>query len=437
MSIYRVTPKRGKWIVIRKEDRKTISDRPFATKTEAKAFMANLEAAAAAKENKINQVATGGITFVFAFKDFAEAKKNEHQESQGIRQTSANRYDTTFRLRILKYLKGPNRIDENINDEDVLLSEFGNKHMKSLLMKAADDNVPYRTLINTVKDIKYFLREANADGLSPNMSMTTFKADKFGYIKPKDDNQRYGKEVEILDDAKILQMLIHLKSEFGKNTSSTNTFAIVCLLFLFGLRASELSALKKASVDLVKMLLHVKGTYIPAEGGYLNQTKNRGSRRSIPIDANAAKFLTEWLEYLDKNYKYSIWLLPSNKGNGPLGYKYINAHIWKAYAAMGLADITCKRDGHVVINSSPLKGSPTKMFRHRLASHLIAAMNKFGVLSQNQVKSIVGHTQFSTTAGIYGNKLVAMSNQARSEVAVAKETATNADLISQVISKNN
>ena len=46
-------------------------------------------------------------------------------------------------------------------------------------------------------------------------------------------------------------------------------------------------------------------------------------------------------------------------------------------------------------------------------------------------------TQFSTTAGIYGNKLVAMSNQARSEVAAAKETATNADLISQVISKNN
>ena len=67
----------------------------------------------------------------------------------------------------------------------------------------------------------------------------------------------------------------------------------------------------------------------------------------------------------------------------------------------------------------------------------LAAMNKFGVLSQNQVKSIVGHTQFSTTAGIYGNKLVAMSNQARSEVAAAKETATNADLISQVISKNN
>ena len=426
MSIYRVTPKRGKWIVLRKADRKTMSNFPFATKTEAKQFMANLDAAEAVKENKINQVAVGGLRFVDAFANFAEAKKNENSADKGIRQSSANRYDTTYRLRIKKYM-----------DHNVLLSEFGNKHMKEFLIAASDDGVPYKSLINTVKDIKYFLREANADGLNPNMSMTTFQAHKFGYIKPKDDDARFTKEVEILDDAKILQMLVHLKSEFGKNTNSTNTFAIVCLLFLFGLRASELSALKKANVDLKNMLLHVKGVYIPSEGGYLNQTKNRGSRRSIPIDANAAKFLTEWLEYLEENYKYSIWLLPSDRGNGPLGYKYINAHIWKAYAAMGLADITVRRDGHVVINSSPLKGSPTKMFRHRLASHLIAAMNKFGVLSQNQVKSIVGHTQFSTTAGIYGNKLVAMSNQARSEVAAAKETATNADLISQVISKNN
>ena len=436
MSIYRITEKRGKWIVLRRSDRKTVSDKPLANKTEAKNLVKQLEAKLAAEENKRKRVDLKGVKFLDAFYKFAEAKKNEHQASQGIRQTSANRYETTFRLRLKKYLNGPNLIDENItNDEDVLLSDFGNQHMKSFLMKASDDGVPYKTLNNTVKDIKYFLREANADGLNPNMSMTTFQVHKFGYIKPKDDDQRYGKEVEILDDAKILKMLIKLKSEFGRNTNSTNTFAIVCLLFLFGLRASELSALKKANVDLIKMLLHVKGTYIPAEGGYLNQTKNRGARRSIPIDKNAAQFLTEWLEYLDENYKYSVWLLPSDRGNGPLGYKYINAHIWKAYAAMGLADITCKRDGHVVINSSPLKGSPTKMFRHRLASHLIAAMNKFGVLSQNQVKSIVGHTQFSTTAGIYGNKLVAMSNQARSEVAVAKETATNADLISQVISK--
>ena len=104
MSIYRVTPKRGKWIVLRKEDRKTMSNFPFATKTEAKQFMANLDAAEAVKENKINQVAVNGLRFVDAFANFAEAKKNENSADKGIRQSSANRYDTTYRLRIKKYM---------------------------------------------------------------------------------------------------------------------------------------------------------------------------------------------------------------------------------------------------------------------------------------------------------------------------------------------
>jgi len=39
-------------------------------------------------------------------------------------------------------------------DHNVLLSEFGNKHMKEFLIAASDDGVPYKSLINTVKDIK-------------------------------------------------------------------------------------------------------------------------------------------------------------------------------------------------------------------------------------------------------------------------------------------
>ena len=72
--------------------------------------------------------------------------KNENQSDHGIRQASANRYDTTYRLRIAKYM-----------DHNVLLSEFGNKHMKEFLIAACDDGVPYKSLINAVKDIKYFL----------------------------------------------------------------------------------------------------------------------------------------------------------------------------------------------------------------------------------------------------------------------------------------
>ena len=35
-----------------------------------------------------------------------------------------------------------------------------------------------------------------------------------------------------------------------------------------------------------------------AKGKYINKTKNRGSKRSIPIDEFAAKFLEIWLYFL-------------------------------------------------------------------------------------------------------------------------------------------
>ena len=438
-KIYRVTPKKhGKkktWIVQRCADRKTIQS--FTLRSEANDEVLKLMGTAAYEKNKQNQAFDGGLKFIEAFKKFADDKLKEHQSDKGIRATSSRRYDTTFRLRISKYLKGPNKLDEDFMDEEVLLSEFSNKHMKSFLQKASDDGVPYATLINTVKDIKYFLREANADGLNPNMSMTTFKTAEYGYIKPKDHELIHGKDIVILDDEKIIEILASLRDDFGKSVDAANTFAIFALLFLFGLRAAELSGLKKVNVDFKQMKLHVKGVWITAEGGWLNQTKNRGSRRSIDIEKNgyAFKFLTQWLDYLETNHKYSIWLLPGIKGDGPLSYKYINAQVWKTYAKHGLADITVRKDGHVKIHESPLKGSPTKMFRHRKASMLIAAMNKYGELTQNQVKTIVGHTQFSTTAEIYGNKVLAMSKEARSKLAAANERATNADLISEVIDR--
>ena len=109
------------------------------------------------------------------------------------------------------------------------------------------------------------------------------------------------------------------------------------------------------------------------------------------------------------------------KGDGPLGYKYINSHVWKAYAKMGLAEIEVRKDGHVKIIKSPLKHYPTKVFRHRLGSSLIEAMHKYNELSKNQVKRIVGHTQFSTTAEIYGNKLLRGTPEERAALARAKE----------------
>ena len=417
MKIYRVTPKNKKWIVQKIDDRSTVSPHPFTKKLDAENCMFELMAA----EKKITiQEEQGGETVVEAFKEFAGWKIDQSDESNRITDHSMKRYDTEYRLRISKYM-----------DKKVLLSNFNIKDMENYLDACKAAEVPFKTMRKSVKDIKHFLRRMKAIGKDPNMDNEEFDILTYHKVVPHDDDLIYQKEVELIGDNKIKEILNEIFKGFGKDRNATNAFGIFCMLFLFGLRASELAGLKKDCVDFDNELLNIKGTWINQT--YYNKTKNRGSRRKIEMDNDSIKFLNVWMDHLDKNHKYSTWLFPGLKGDGPLSYKYINALVWKTYAKMGLAEIEVRRDGHVKIINSILKGQPTKMFRHRLASNLISAMAANPLLDQNRVKSIVGHTQFATTEKIYGNKII---DKDRKKVADAKAAANNNSLIPN-FSKNN
>ena len=410
MKIYRVTPKNKKWIVQKIDDRSTVSPHPFTKKADAENCMFELMAA----EKKITiQEEQGGETVVDAFKEFAGWKVDQSDESNRITDHSMKRYDTEYRLRISKYM-----------DKKVLLSNFNIKDMENYLDACKAAEVPFKTMRKSVKDIKHFLRRMKAIGKDPNMDNEEFDILTYHKVVPHDDDLIYQKEVELIGDNKIKEILNEIFKGFGKDRNSTNAFGIFCMLFLFGLRASELAGLKKDCVDFDNELLNIKGTWINQT--YYNKTKNRGSRRKIEMDNDSIKFLNVWMDHLEKNHKYSTWLFPGLKGDGPLSYKYINALMWKTYAKMGLAEIEVRRDGHVKIINSILKGQPTKMFRHRLASNLISAMAANPLLDQNRVKSIVGHTQFATTEKIYGNKII---DKDRKKVADAKAAANNNSLI--------
>ena len=410
MKIYRVTPKNGKWIVQKVSDRSTVSPHPFTKKSEAEDCMFKLIAA----DNKSTiQEQQGGQTVVEAFKEFASWKLDQSDESTRITDHSMKRYDTEYRLRISKYM-----------DHKVLLSNFNIQDMENYLDACKAAGVPFKTMRKSVKDIKHFLRRMKAIGKDPSMDNEEFDILTYHKVVPNDDDLLYRKEVDLIGDSQIKEILNKLYLEFNNDRHAANAFGIFCMLFLFGLRASELAGLKKDCVDFDNEELVIKGTWINQT--YYNRTKNRGSRRRIAMDENSIRFLNVWMDYLDKNNKYSSWLFPGLKGDGPLSYKYINALVWKTYAKMGLAQIDVRRDGHVKIISSPLKGHPTKIFRHRLASHLISAMNANPLLDKNRVKTILGHTQFSTTEGIYGNKLI---DKDRKKLADAKAAANNNSLI--------
>jgi len=416
-KIYRVTPKNNKWIIQRISDRATVSAKPFIKKTDAEDAMYAMEVSSQ-KSNKQD----GAITFVEAFKKFADWKLSLHSDNARVDYHSLQRYDTEYRQRISKYM-----------NKDVLLSDFNIVAMEEYLDNCKAAGVPFKTMRKSIKDIKHFLRRAKAVGLEPNESMLAYNILDNLAVVPENDDEIYKKEIDIniLDDQKVSEIIEDLyKGMNAKDINCTNIFAIFCMMFFFGLRASELSGIRLDAVDLNNRILKIQGTW--RHHRWRNKTKNRGSKRSIEIDDDAAKFLEKWMYYRMEYKPDNIYLL-AGKNNGPLSYQYIYDQIWKTYSQHGLAEIEYKKGGHVKVISSPLSGFPTKIFRHRFGSHMIAAMNSSPLLDQNRVKRLIGHTQFSTSAEIYGNKEIRGTAEERKALAVAKANANKSNIYSKIV----
>jgi integrase len=425
-KIYRVTPKNGKFVIQLCSDRSTVkvAGSPFIKKTDAENAMFQLI------QKSVPSTSQPGITFNQAFKKFAEWKLSLYSEDGRVSLHSLSRYDQEYRLRISKYM-----------NTNVLLSEFGIEHMEQYLDNLKAAGFSFKAMRKSVKDIKHFLRRANAVNLKPNLSMLTYKIYDHLAVLPEDDNEYFSKEVDInyLDQNKIDEIWSGLYEGLKTNNQDAiNTFAIFSMMYFFGLRASELAGIKKdchqehSCLDLKNNLLMIRGVW--QDHKYKNRTKNKGSKRSIEIDTDAAKFLQFWLNYRSKYKADNIWLLPGKNGN-PLSYAYIRDMMWQTYAKHGLATIERNHAGHVKVISSPIKGFVTKIFRHRFSTNLINAMNSNPLLDQNRVKNEIGHTLFSTSANIYGNKLIKGTKEEREALAKVKALANKSNLFSKIINK--
>tara|TARA_Y100001963_G_scaffold79124_1_gene109832 strand:+ start:1404 stop:2726 length:1323 start_codon:yes stop_codon:yes gene_type:complete len=429
-KIYRVTPKDGGWIVQRKSDRKTMH-KPFKKQKDAQAYELELSAKAPQVNGQANgngKIATKTVRQ--AYKLFADWKEKEAQPDTGLNEASAGWYGTEYRLRISKEMP------------DVLLSDFKMKVMETYLDNLLKAKVPYKTMVRSVAGIKTFIRRMCVEEENPCTDLLYFSISKhYPKVMPKDNDLRYEREVEMLDVSSVKDILKTYLKEAPTKTESAYTYALVSVAYMFGLRPGEILALKKANVDFENKILQIKGSIV--KGKYLPKTKNRGSTRPLDMDQNQIDFFHWWLGYL-KNYsnyhKHSVWMFPgvhrfdlevkqSCAKDQFLSYKTFRTLIWKAFARMGLADITVRRSGHAKVNKSIFKGNPIKQFRHRFCFDLHNAMNSSPLLTANYCKQSSGHTLFKTFADRYGNKKVRGTPEERAARANAKRLALKTDIV--------
>ena len=94
-------------------------------------------------------------------------------------------------------------------DKEVKLSDFKLGDMEAFLKAAYDDKVPFKTLRNTVKDIKHFIKQANLRGWSPCRDMETFKIYDYHYVVPNDDALITRKPTNVLSQEKCFKLIMN------------------------------------------------------------------------------------------------------------------------------------------------------------------------------------------------------------------------------------
>ncbi len=152
------------------------------------------------------------------------------------------------------------------------------------------------------------------------------------------------------------------KIDFGESFAGIRNRTIIELLYVTGIRRSELIGLRCNDVDLAE--------------GSLKVTGKRNKQRIIPLFKTAMNRLDEYIKVRDENVKASSddWFFVTDKGN-KLYDKYVY-NIVNSYLAM--VTTIEKKSPHIL--------------RHTFATHML---NRGADL--NSIKELLGHANLSAT----------------------------------------
>jgi len=261
-------------------------------------------------------------------------------------------------------------------------------------------------------------------------SALQWKIGKHGssYLLPENDDELYEKETYVLTNEEANKVLAYVRGRKELTRYDAIAYGFFSVLACFGLRSSEIRGLKKTSFDFDNNTVSIKGAY-HARTGYVNKTKNRGSRRTIPFTPRRAEHFKWFADYMEKQRPHNKYFFSGARGDGPIGEYYSRKLVWKTYEAVGLAKLEWYNQSNtkqVKVLDCKFKGEPTKTWRHYVALHMINNMETLK-LSPNEIKERVGHTRWTTTVDRYGNHNAALTSASNKIVADKVDLALGYD----------
>jgi integrase len=418
MSDLKVTQRNGGYVIQDYANgRKQVRDKHnkkliFSNRRKAEAYAKELTGAVERKEIQL----TDKHKFLVKFKEYADFRLyNANQPGCRDSVTYVKGITSYYNQYITPYFP------------DVYLDQTDGPTLETFVAKLKAANVTYKTSKNLIGTIHTFLRWCMFKKYHHEFSSAlNWKIGKHGssYLLPDNDDQLYEKETYVLTNEEANRVLAYVKSRRELSRDDAMAYGFFTILGCFGLRSSEIRGLKKTSFDFEKNTVSIKGAY-HARTGYVNKTKNRGSRRIIPFTPRQAEHIKWFADYMQEKKPFNKYFFSGARGDGPIGEYYSRKLVWKTYAAVGLADIRIYNQANTEqyeVLDCKFKGSPTKTWRHYVALNMINNMEILK-LSPNQIKQRVGHTRWTTTVDRYGNHNEASTKEANRIVAEKADLA--------------
>ena len=185
---------------------------------------------------------------------------------------------------------------------DVYLDETDGPTLEKFVKALKAAGVPHKTNKNIIQHIHTFLRWCLYKSYHHEFSSAlSWKIGKHGssYLLPDNDDELYEKETQVITTEEANTVLDYLKRHRDLSRDDAIAFGIFTMLACFGLRSSEIRGLKKTSFDFDNNIVSIKGAF-HARTGYVNKTKNRGSRRPISFSPRQAVHLKWFADYMFK-----------------------------------------------------------------------------------------------------------------------------------------
>jgi len=429
MTDLKVTQRKGAYVIQDYANgRKQVRDKhnkklTFTNRRKAEAYAKELSGAVERKEVQL----TDRHKFLDKFKEHAEFRI-EMANQPGARDSVSG--VSGYLSYYTKYIQ-PYFPKDKVEGGGIYLDQIDGPVLAAFVLTLKKAGVPHKTNKNIIQHIHTFLRWCLYKSYHHEFgSALNWKIGKHGssYLLPENDEELYEKETEVLTNEEANKVLAYVKERRELSRDDAMAYGFFTMLGCFGLRSSEIRGLKKSSFNFDNNTVSIKGAY-HARTGYVNKTKNRGSRRTIPFTPRQAEHIKWFADYMEELRPHNKYFFSGARGDGPIGEYYSRKIVWKTYAAVGLAKIrvyTQANTEQYEVLECRFKGSPTKTWRHYVALNMINNMEHLK-LTPNQIKARVGHTRWTTTVDRYGNHNEASTSEANRIVAEKVDLALGYD----------